>query len=193
MMNVVVAGGSRGPLVWTVPDVLPTETCRALIDRIEAIGPTDAPITTPRGFVMRPDIRNNQRVMFDDVEIAATVFDRVAATLPRPLSNMQPVAANERLRCYKYEPGQRFAPHYDGAFVRNDREQSLLTLMVYLNDDFVGGDTAFHDFAVSVRPRLGMALLFHHDLLHEGCVVVHGTKYALRSDVMYRRSVAAQQ
>jgi hypothetical protein len=30
-------------------------------------------------------------------------------------------------------------------------------------------------------------LLFNHHLLHEGAVVTQGLKYAVRSDVMYRR------
>ena len=48
------------------------------------------------------------------------------------------------------------------------------------------GATDFHDHDIAVTPRTGMALLFQHMLLHEGCVVTSGTKYALRSDVMYR-------
>jgi len=57
--------------------------------------------------------------------------------------------------------------------------------MVYLNEDFTGGTTAFHDFGVEATPRTGAALLFQHQLLHEGCVVRSGIKYVLRSDVMY--------
>jgi hypothetical protein len=48
----------RNPLVLTVDDVLSRDECAALISRIEAEGPTAAPITTHRGFEMRPDIRN---------------------------------------------------------------------------------------------------------------------------------------
>ena len=59
--------------------------------------------------------------------------------------------------------------------------------MVYLNEGFAGGETRFHDYEVDVVPRTGMALLFQHRVLHEGCVVTTGTKYVLRSDVMYRR------
>lgn len=40
------------------------------------------------------------------------------------------------------EPGQQFAPHYDGAFSRED-ETSLLTFIVYLNDVKEGGHTTF--------------------------------------------------
>lgn len=176
----------QAPLVFTVDDVLTAEQCAQVVERIEALGPTVAPITTERGFVMRTDIRNNTRVMFDDVPFAQLLFDRVAPHLPQALCGMKPVGANERFRCYRYEHEQRFAPHYDGAFVRSDSERSLLTFMVYLNEGFGGGATTFHDFDVSVTPKTGRALLFQHFLLHEGCSVTSGVKYALRSDVMYR-------
>lgn len=174
-----------GPLVQTIGGVLSPAECAGLIERIERLGPTTAPITTPRGPAMRTDIRNNERVMFDDPDLARELFKRIEGAMAPRLCGMRPVGANERLRCYRYAPGQRFAPHYDGAFIRNDRQRSLLTLMVYLNEGFAGGATAFHDWDVRVQPRAGMALLFQHFLLHEGCELIAGTKYVLRSDVMY--------
>ena len=177
------------PLLVTVDGVLSTEACTALIARIEAEGPTAAPITTARGFVMRPDIRNNTRVMFDDAALAGLLFERVRAALPERLEGGWWVCgANERLRCYRYEPGQYFAPHDDGRYRRSDDEASLLTLMVYLNECPGGGATNFLDIKRSVTPKPGRALLFNHHLLHEGAVVTSGVKYVLRSDVMYRRT-----
>lgn len=79
-----------------------------------------------------------------------------------------------------------FVRVYDGAFARSDR--GLLTLMIYLNEGFAGGSTRFHDWDIDVVPRTGMALLFQHRVLHEGCVIEAGVKYALRSDVMYAES-----
>lgn len=175
------------PQVFTVEDVLAPGECEEMIARIDALGPTAAPITTHRGFVMRPDIRNNRRVMFDDPDLAAELFRRVRHALPDPLHARRPVGVNERLRCYCYDPGERFAPHLDGAFVRDPDEASELTFMVYLNDDFTGGHTVFHSLGIDVAPRPGLALFFQHRHLHEGCVVTAGTKYALRTDVMYRR------
>jgi predicted 2-oxoglutarate/Fe(II)-dependent dioxygenase YbiX len=174
------------PMVWTVPDVLTLDECRVLIARIEALGCTPAPITTGAGFVMRPDIRNNTRVVIDDQALAAELFQRVAPDVPSVLAGCDVVSANERLRCYRYERGQRFAPHYDGAFVRSPQEMSRLTFMVYLNDDFAGGTTNFLDLEKTIEPRAGMALLFQHRLLHEGSEVTDGVKYVVRSDVMYR-------
>jgi hypothetical protein len=174
------------PLVLTIPRVLAADECAATISRIDELGPTAAPVTTASGFVMMPDVRNNQRVMFDDVELAAQLYARVRDALPERLCGMRRVGINERFRCYRYAPRQRFAAHYDGAFVRDERERSLLTFMVYLNQDFVGGSTAFLDFMREIVPRTGMALVFQHLLLHEGCMVVEGVKYVLRTDVMYR-------
>jgi hypothetical protein len=176
------------PLAFTIDDVLSPGHCAQLVDRIDSLNPTVAPITTAAGFVMRPDIRNNERVMFDDVALAKDLFDRIASSLPTPLSNMTPVGANERFRCYRYKPGMRFAPHYDGAFARDEQEISLLTYIVYLNEGFEGGETNFLDFDVTTVPKTGTALLFQHQMLHEGCSVRSGTKYVLRSDVMYRRA-----
>lgn len=176
----------KQPFIRTVDDVLSAEACEALIARIEALGPTDAPITTSRGFVMRPDIRNNTRVMFDDAALAAEIFEKVRGVIPGRLQGMEPVSANERLRCYRYAPGQYFAPHFDGSFVRSPNERSLLTLMVYLNGPRLGGETCFPDCDVTVRPRPGRALLFDHHLLHESKTLRAGLKYAVRSDVMFR-------
>ncbi|MFT3710475.1 MAG: 2OG-Fe(II) oxygenase [Archangium sp.] len=178
---------TRNPLVLTIPNVLSAVECAAFIERMEGGGLTDAPITTNRGFVHRPDIRNNTRVMFDDAPFAQKLFERVCAHLPERLEGASlAVGANERLRCYRYLPGQYFAPHFDGHFRRDDGDESLLTLMVYLNECEGGGHTVFTDLELDVKPAVGMALLFNHRLLHEGAKVTEGVKYAVRSDVMYR-------
>ncbi|MEZ4298718.1 MAG: 2OG-Fe(II) oxygenase [Polyangiaceae bacterium] len=174
------------PLHLVVADLLTPEECRAWIARIEAAGPSLAPITTARGAVVDEGIRNNTRVMFDDVALAADLFARIAPHCPPRMKGMDLCGANERLRCYKYEPGQRFAPHHDGAFFRSDNERSFLTFMVYLNDDFEGGETDLMSLGKVIQPKPGRALLFQHAILHEGRTVTRGIKYAVRSDVMYR-------
>ena len=56
--------------------------------------------------------------------------------------------------------------------------------MIYLNDDYEGGETKFN--MTSVKGRKGMALVFLHSLPHEGAEVKSGIKYVLRTDIMYR-------
>lgn len=176
------------PLFWTVDDVLSEAECAGLIDRIEAAAPELATINAPGGPVIRTDIRNNTRVIFDDVALAAQLFERVRDQVPATFKGWTACGANERLRCYRYEPGQRFGPHYDGYFQRSENEQSMLTFMIYLNGGFEGGETRFLELGEAVVPRPGLALLFQHPILHEGSEVTAGIKYAIRSDIMYRAS-----
>ena len=52
-----------------------------------------------------------------------------------------------------------------------------------------GGATTFmgmdEESNVAVHPKIGLALLFVHDIEHEGSLLVEGRKYAVRTDVMY--------
>ena len=91
----------------------------------------------------------------------------------------------------EYQPGHRFAPHSDGAFIRGDGERSWYTYMVYLNDGFAGGETLFFvEPEVIIRPRAGAALIFQHPIIHEGSEVTSGVKYVVRTDLMYRSSAS---
>ena len=40
---------------------------------------------------------------------------------------------------------------------------------------------------INCIPETGKALIFQHDILHEGNRLLSGTKYAFRMDVMYSR------
>lgn len=175
------------PFVWVVRGVFSHQECRELIDRIETIGPEAAPITTASGFVHDERVRNNTRVMFDDHALAGRFFENVRPFVPRRLSDMEVCGANERWRCYRYDAGQYFAPHFDGAFRRSPTEESLLTAIVYLDEGCRGGRTSFPTFGVEVAPEAGAVLLFQHRLLHASTPVTKGRKYAARSDIMYRR------
>lgn len=177
--------------VFLLHHFLSPAECRAWIARGEAHGFEKATINGPRGPVLAESVRNNDRWIFDDAELAAEWWARVQdASLPT-FGPWHPIAFNERFRMYRYRPGQQFATHYDGSFQRTRDESSWLTFLVYLNEDFTGGETRF-SFAhepdtVSISPRTGSALVFVHDRLHEGATVRSGLKYVLRTDVMYRR------
>ncbi len=69
--------------------------------------------------------------------------------------------------------------------MREDGARTLLTVLVYLNGDVEGGATRFPDARISVAPVAGRACVFPHLLSHEGVVVQRGTKYALRTNVVF--------
>ena len=39
----------------------------------------------------------------------------------------------------------------------------------------------------SVRPQIGLALVFDHKLWHEGATLLEGVKFAIRTDIMFSR------
>lgn len=184
--------------IFLIHDFLSRDECARWIADSETLGYGDAPITTSVGFVMRKEVRDNERVIHNNLELAAAWWQRAKPFLPAEWAKWQAVGLNERFRFYRYDPGQKFAMHTDGYFERTNGERSHLTFMVYLNEEFEGGETVFHDSVfdkkfhegcppVRVKPRTGMALVFNHRRLHEGAPVVSGRKYVLRTDVMYRR------
>jgi hypothetical protein len=66
----------HGDDIFLIRDFLSPEECQHHITRTEAAGYGDAPISTGGGFVIRKDMRNNDRVMIDDVPLAAELFER---------------------------------------------------------------------------------------------------------------------
>ncbi|MBD2344926.1 prolyl hydroxylase family protein [Anabaena subtropica] len=181
--------------IFTLDNILLPQECAEYINLTESIGYTKAPINTIRGVQIRPDIRNNERVILDDHQRAFDLWQRVSDYIPKTIGRWQAVGLNERFRFYRYDPGQRFAIHHDGCYRRPNGEESLLTFMIYLNEGFEGGETRFHLSPryyeelsnITVVPVTGMALCFVHELVHEGVPVIQGRKYVLRSDVMYRQ------
>ena len=176
------------PFIFDLENILTAEECKDWIARIKDAGPEPAPINTPRGVAVVDQIRNNRRVIFDNKVWANNLFEPIKNDVPQEIHGMKLCGINERLRCYEYFPGQRFAPHSDGAFVRDECEQSFYTYIIYLNDDFEGGETTFLvNPEIVIKPRTGCGLFFQHPIIHEGVVVTEGTKYVLRTDLMYRK------
>eukprot|EP01080_Neovahlkampfia_damariscottae_P006956 gene6956-11118_t len=187
-----------------VQNVLSGEECDQFIKITESMGYGIAPITTGRGMIVNNDIRNNKRVIWQMEQknkILETIFCRIKKYVPEEVKLMnsnifEPIGLNERLRFYRYKGDEIFNQHYDGCFPRSSNEMSLLTFIVYLNDDFEKGETTFYDYngkmSSKVKPVKGSCLMFYHghhpwSPLHEGSKCENGTKYVLRSDVMFKK------
>lgn len=112
-----------------------------------------------------------------------------------------PLGLNPRLRVLRYDASDDdvFEPHFD-ATTRVGGTTSLLTVLIYLNDgggkEFGGGETCYMDSGVSgrggadatatrVAPAAGKVAVFEHDLFHASAPLTHGTKYVLRTDVLF--------
>lgn len=93
------------------------------------------------------------------------------------------VTQGEPLQMLRYRPGQEYRPHYDFLDEPNRR---VMTALIYLNDDYEGGETAFPNIGLNVKGRTGDVLTFtslgpdgklEPLSRHAGLPVVRGTKY----------------
>lgn len=215
-------------LAFTYDNVLTKTECEDLINQAETeIGFSKDHTQFYLG-------RDNSRACRISPKFAETVYQRVKESLPDfwysarvknhdgTNSKWRVMGLNEFVRFYRYDPGNYFKLHRDGAYSRDTvsyqnptdpegpainlkeriGERSFITFIVYLNEGFEGGETSFHAAGVCSRtpgetlkspepinciPETGKALIFQHDILHEGNRLVSGTKYAFRMDVMYSR------
>jgi hypothetical protein len=198
------------PGAFVITDALTPHECEQMLAVSEAMGyAEDAPVSLGR------DIRHNESCTWiADDTVRDPIFERVRRLLPPEVAGGAVAGLNGRFRLYKYNPQDVFKPHTDGSWpgtgvvngrvaqdAYNDR-WSQLTFLLYLNDDMEGGATTFHlreddplaggsrRVARGVKAAQGSVLCFYHgehplSPLHEGSLVTAGTKYVVRTDVLY--------
>jgi len=146
------------------------------------------------------EMRNNSRLIHFSEALASALWYRMKPLLMhkdiylmQPMGfcaegRWKPVGVNPCFRISRYQKGEQFAAHRDGMYVNEDGESSVYSLVLYLNDDFEGGELKFFGQATPYvfKPRAGSAVLFPHDMLHEAAAVTAGTKYVARTEIMFR-------
>ncbi|MBE5316309.1 MAG: 2OG-Fe(II) oxygenase [Xanthomonadales bacterium] len=102
-------------------------------------------------------------------------------TLPVPFTTR-----TSELIIKRYRPGgeERFQPHFDSLGAVSNR---YLVCLWYLNDVAEGGETAFVDLDLEVKPRAGRLLMFppYWMYQHEGRPPLSGDKYILSTYLLF--------
>lgn len=86
------------------------------------------------------------------------------------------------MKMYLLTPGNgKVFEHVDADYV-DGFGTATHSLLIHLNDDYVGGETMF---GANVAPTVpvGGGLLFRHSLLHSGKDVISGKKVVIKTDV----------
>lgn len=152
--------------IWEFSSFLTPAECTAFADLVER---KQAPNFTDSGRF------TNKK--WTDAALAASFYERLGGRVPGALR------ANTLIMGATFQPGDSFSIHTDTGlyYDRTRGEKSRWTVLIYLNDDFEGGETVFYDEATwaikrRVRPEAGKALVFDIDLWHSGSPVVAGVK-----------------
>jgi predicted 2-oxoglutarate/Fe(II)-dependent dioxygenase YbiX len=130
--------------------------------------------------------RNNDRITFNDPEFAAEIFKKISGAVElHNEEGFSPVGCNPRFHIYRYgEPGDQFTLHADQPYILDDTI-SFYTVLFYLSLDYEGGEVLIGG-TEKFRAKAGSALVFPHYMLHGAAPLVSGTRYTMRTDVMYR-------
>ncbi|MCF2859539.1 2OG-Fe(II) oxygenase [Pseudoalteromonas sp. SMS1] len=177
--------------IFTINAFLTEQTCHKFILQAEQSGFQLADVDLGDQRTVINSIRNNERVDWFSESLAKDWWRKLAPMGLPELEQKRAISLSPRFRFYRYSEGQKFNMHKDGR-QRVDGQSTMMTLLVYLNDNYDGGSTNFRQDNLAVYPKTGTALLFEHQLWHQGTRVKAGFKYILRTDVIYQNKVNAE-
>jgi len=91
--------------------------------------------------------------------------------------NFEEPLFHEGYSVLRYKGGQEYTAHYDGPTGIG----RAISALVYLNDDYEGGELEFTNFNIKIKPEPGMLILFpsNYAYTHIAHPVISGTKYAI--------------
>ena len=91
----------------------------------------------------------------------------------------------EPLLLIRYDVGDYVDFHTD--LTSGFKSQRISTMIMYLNDDFEGGHTTFHESNISIKPKRGSCLVIKYNvqkpMFHQGDSIISGSKYILTAFV----------
>lgn len=167
--------------------------CAKLIKYTENIGYKPASLHTDRYGVehVYTEIRKSLRCIVDDKYFANVLLKRIIHVVPMKFKDKDFHKINIRLRFLKYETGDFFTRHQDGTFTDSDGSTSMITVLLYLNDDYTGANTRFFKDGRDGTPNeikleTGMVVLMDQDIYHDVPPLLTGFKYVMRTELMYK-------
>jgi hypothetical protein len=182
--------------VWTVDNLLRPEECASLI---ASASQSDWLTQTAELPGLPPRIQSaNQSdpvgprrsgadgfAVIDDDRLALRLFCRIQDELPRRLDDAELTGIKPMFRCLHYRPGAADTIQHDPTRAGARGEQSKLSLLLFLNDAFEGGEIDFMDGQTVIEPAVGRGVFFRHSLPYRNAPVQRGTKHLLRTEVFY--------
>lgn len=113
------------------------------------------------------------------------ISDRLMKYFDNAHSNIQ-ITNIRRLK-----KGESMPSHIDGGY-ENNKKTIVFGVVIYLNDNFEGGEIKYLDLGLSIKPKKG-SLLFHSaQLSHKVLLVTNGERYSLTSFIYGDKNTAVK-
>ena len=184
---------SSSPDVRLFPALFTAEECDFLIERAAPSLRPSLVVDPQTGQQVPNPVRTSDAVAFPLIAESPAIHAlcrRLAA------ASGTHVKQGEPLQVLRYRPGQEYRPHFDA--IDQAGNQRAMTFLVYLNDDYGGGETEFLSAGLKVRGTKGDGLLFRNvdpsgapdrSAQHAGLPVTAGEKYLASRWIRERRFV----
>ena len=128
-------------------------------------------------------------------ELSNLIFSRLENILPkmyidRNMKKWKIVNSSKYIFYAKYENNEFFNIHTDTGSIYDpvNNLYSKFTLLTYLNDDYVGGETIFYDEILKetskIVPKTNKTLIFDIDIFHKGNNVTKNNKYWIGTEIV---------
>lgn len=159
--------------------------CDALIAKAEALdawSQSTVARSDARSGYHDPDQRSSKSVPLDHPSLS--MFNRrvgLVAKAALQLYTMKnehiQVTGQAPVELLRYENGEQFGLHVD--VIPGDSPQRTVSVLVYLNDDYEGGEIQFPRQNITYKPRRGSVLMFPSNFVypHTSTPVTKGSKY----------------
>lgn len=158
----------KGYVIYEYPHLLTASECDDIIAYASKKGLSESDVldyATSTGTSVNNDYRTSKTAWLQDNEHPVchklAVISEKLTGIPKRNQEMSQVAF--------YQSGGKFNEHFDACVfddveycnkMNNGAGQRRSTLLVYLNDDFTGGETVFVDVDIHIKPQKGTAILF---------------------------------
>lgn len=176
-------------MIFKFEDILLTHfECDQIINIASTIGLTQSTISGVEAhtrIISTYRTSHNLKMYYGDNSLLDEIHHRIAKIVGKSAKNIE-------IEINRYYIGQHFVEHYDFLphnWIVNTGGQRLYSCVVYLNDDFEGGETHFRHIPKIVNPIKGKAVLWRNCIegtsdpeyssLHESIPVTKGEKWAL--------------
>jgi prolyl 4-hydroxylase len=185
---------STTPEVWAFEHFASAAECQYLIDTAKPLLEQSLIVDPATGQLRPHPVRTSEGAMFPWVsaDVVITALNRRIAA-----ASTTDAGSGEPLQVLRYRPGQQYRPHLDA--LPSGENQRILTMLIYLNDGYQGGETLFTRTGLKFAGKTGDALLFRNaapsgspdpNAEHAGLPVVSGEKYIASRWIRERPMVA---
>jgi predicted 2-oxoglutarate/Fe(II)-dependent dioxygenase YbiX len=145
-------------------------------EEAEVTGQPSQSIRTNQSFSLTSASRINEDLRKINNKFYETIIKGVS-TYCSILNIEQEILDSEEYQLLKYSGGQHYGAHYDGG----TGTARAISPILYLNDDYEGGEIEFVNFGIKIKPKAGSLLIFpsSYAYRHVAHPVTSGTKYAI--------------